>query len=135
MARRRRPAWEPVPPGEIQDLARRLRGRRQRRLFLRAGAALLGSLTAGGLLAWWLGGKSATPPARPGVPGDFYYGGIACSEVKAWADAYGQGALDAGTRGKIADHLRQCASCATFYKAKGHAARTPRPGEPDVRHL
>jgi hypothetical protein len=136
MGRRRRPQWEPVPEGEIWSLSKRLRGRRQRRLFLRAGGALLGTLATGGLLVWWLRGPSAVPAPSPGPrpPADFFYGGIACSEVRAKAEAYGTGTLDAGIRSKIIEHLAKCPPCAAFYKAKGYAARTPHPGEPDSRH-
>lgn len=124
MARRGRAQWEPCHPGEFSRLAKKLRHRRQRRLFLGAAGALAVTAAAGGVLALWFGRGAAHRPG-PGKPGEFFYAGISCTDVKAQADAYGKGEVTPTARDQIRKHLEQCVSCTNFYKAKGFAANTP----------
>lgn len=42
---------------------------------------------------------------------DYYYGGIACSEVVPLLDDLAIGQVDADTRARIEEHLQLCAKC------------------------
>lgn len=117
MARQLPADWEPCPPGEIAKLAKRLDGRHRRRVVLRAAAAA--ALTAaGGALVFWLGGDLFHDPG-PVAPGDFTYGGVSCTKVKAEADAYGRGEVAASLRRRIDEHLARCGLCRSAYQARG----------------
>lgn len=121
MAGKRRAGWRPCPPGEWTHLAQDLRQRRQRRRFLRGAAGLAAAAASGGVLVWWMAERASPTPS----PGDPSYAGIACSQVKARAEAYAQGSLGAAEREQIRQHLSLCASCKAFYAARGAAARRP----------
>ena len=58
-------------------VARKLRGRKQRRVFLRTIVAAGTAVATGGGLAWWL-----QPPAEPS------FGGLTCSDIHQLAPAY-----------------------------------------------
>lgn len=44
-------------------------------------------------------------------PQEYYFGGIACSEVRAHLDGFATGGLPASLRDRIDAHLRQCPAC------------------------
>lgn len=100
--------WQPCPPGKFQVLARRLRGRRQRRVFLRGAAAGTAALAAG--LVWWFGPRRAAEPT---------YGGLTCAEVRRLAAAYRQGRLGRDLREQVGRHLAECPRCRTDLGAGG----------------
>jgi hypothetical protein len=110
------PRRMPCPPGTFQSLAEKLRKRRRRRAFLWNALATVGTaIVAGEGLMLWLAFRE---PGQQG-PSEYYYGGIACSEVQKLADAYAKGELDAPTREKIRQHVAQCLRCGSLFRSMG----------------
>jgi hypothetical protein len=110
------PRRMPCPPGTFQRLAEKLRKRRRRRDFLWTALAATGTaVVAGEGLMIWL---ALREPGQQG-PSEYYYGGIACSEVQKMAGAYAKGELDAPTREKIRRHVAQCSRCGSLFRSMG----------------
>jgi hypothetical protein len=104
------PLWVPCPQGEFQKLSRRLRARRHRRDFLRASTAVTAVLAAGAG-AWLLFGPAEDEPV------DYYYGEIACSEVRSHALAFVRGTLPEDLKQRITAHLSYCIACRNYIEA------------------
>lgn len=110
MVRPARDEWVPCPPGELDRLANKLRGRRQRRVFLRTAGVVATIAAAGGGLSLWL---------VPGISGERSFGGLTCTEVQQLAEAYGKGKLDESLRAQVRLHVSQCPQCGPHFKAMG----------------
>ena len=100
--------WERCPPGDLARLLKKLRHRRQRRIFLQTAAATL-VVATGGASLWFALGPSGDP--RPG--------GLACEEVEKLTPAYAKGQLDPATREKVRRHVAVCPRCGPMFKAMG----------------
>ena len=103
--------WGACPQGELSRLGARLRGRRRRRIAVRAGGALAVLLTCLGL--WTLNAR----------PRENTFAGITCTRVMELAMAYGEGTLDPDIRTRVRSHVEQCPRCHERFKAMGLIAR------------
>jgi hypothetical protein len=92
-------------------LARKLRRRRQRRVFLGWGLALAGAAVATGVGIW--AGK------RWRTPDEYDFGHISCADVQKLAQAYGQGKLDGPVRERVRRHVAQCPKCGPLFQSMG----------------
>ena len=112
-----RPAdeWAPAPPGKVAALARKVRGRRQRRVFVRSAAATTAALVAsGGLWLWRSGG--------PGRGGDL--GGLTCAEAQRLAPAFVKGELVDPLRERVRRHAIACPVCRPLFEQLGYTFTT-----------
>lgn len=82
----------------------------QRRRTLRTAAPVI-AMVGVVLLASWYSWPTAAPQFKPGVDVDYCYGDIACHEVVHRLGDLATGNVDATTRSKMEEHLRQCAKC------------------------
>ena len=104
--------WQPASGGEVVRLTRRLRGRRSRRQFLKAGSGIVGGLLA--VAGGWL----AVRPATREGEGDF--GGINCSVAMARADAIINGRkLPEAEMTQVREHLTLCPNCKPKFERLG----------------
>ncbi|VTT99540.1 unnamed protein product [Gemmataceae bacterium] len=101
------PEWEPCAPGEVARLGKKLRGRKTRRVFLRAAVAAASAVVTGGGV-WLAFGH------RRG--GEYDYGGIVCSEVVRQGADYMAGKVPEPTRSQIAEHVARCPRCGPLFK-------------------
>src|SRR5262249_17789909 len=105
------PFWAPCPSGEFERLGKRLRQRRHRRVFLRATVGALAVAAVGGLALslgpdlWLLTGLGGPE-----------FADLTCSEVRALADAYAKGKLNARTSEMFRRHLARCSVCRELLK-------------------
>ena len=102
------PQWEPCAPGEVARLGKKLRGRKTRRVFLRASVTTAASLLAAGGGLWLAFGRREN--------GEYDYGGIACSEVVRQGKDYMAGTVPEPTRSQIAEHVAKCPRCGPLFK-------------------
>jgi Putative zinc-finger len=94
--------WQPVPKGTLAKYASRY----ARRSANRRWAAGIG-IAAMALLAIFV-----FNPSQPGRQlSEPNYGGITCSQVRENLSAYKSASVDASTRSRIDEHLRQCPIC------------------------
>ena len=101
--------WEVCPPGEIGQLGKRLRRRRDRRFLLRSTAAMAASvLLAGSGAGIYLAGWRDPEPER--------LGGITCAEFQNMAPDFLKGRLDAAKSQRCQQHLSRCPLCKPFYE-------------------
>ena len=100
--------WSPLPPGEVARLGQKLRGRKTRRVFLRAAVATAASFLATGGGAWLLLGRRGHDES--------HYGGIACSEVVSQGKDYLEGKVPEPTQSQITEHVAQCPWCGPLFK-------------------
>jgi hypothetical protein len=101
--------WDDAPPDAVARLGRKLRKRRQRRVFLGAATAAVAVLAAGGGVGlWWLTGRRR----------EFDFGDITCSEVMRLAEAYRAGRLDAPLRERVERHIALCPMCRPLFEPK-----------------
>jgi hypothetical protein len=103
--------WGACPQGELSRLGARLRGRRRRRIAVRAGGALAVLLTCVGL--WTLIAR----------PRDNTFAGITCTRVTELAIAYGERTLEPDLRTQVSSHVEQCPRCHKRFKAMRLIAR------------
>lgn len=106
--------WQPAGGGEVVRLARRLKGRKTRRQFLKVGGGVVGGLlaVAGG---WW-----AIRSATQGQEYDF--GGITCREAMARADAMTKGKTLSDTEMmQLKQHVMLCPNCKPRFERMGGA--------------
>ncbi len=100
--------WSPLPEGEVARLGKKLRGRKSRRVFLRATVATAASVVATGGTAWLLLGRRGD--------GQYDYGGIACSEVVRQGKDYMEGKVPEPTKSQIAEHVAHCPRCGPLFE-------------------
>ncbi len=99
-------SWGPSAPGEIEQLARRLRARKRRRNFLRlAGGAAVAVVAAGGL---W----GALMPRDD-------LAGLSCAQVHDMAGPYGRDELSPEMRDRVRRHVRHCPRCGPLFRSLG----------------
>lgn len=93
------PAWEPTPPGQLDQLSRELRGARQKRRTRRfaVGAALF-------LVVLFAVDQTLLSKAPLG-----------CDATRSHAEAYASDSLDARTKERVDNHLATCPECRRFY--------------------
>ncbi|HQU47266.1 MAG TPA: zf-HC2 domain-containing protein [Pirellulales bacterium] len=95
--------WQPCPPGLLGGMVQKARRRRRHEVLNRGlAAALLVVLTV------WGGVFVAS---RHQGQGEFDFGGITCSRVRALMPEYMAGKLDVPTSESIRQHLAQCPDC------------------------
>ena len=110
------PRRTPCPPGAFQSLAEKLRKRRQRRLFLRNALAVASTaVVAGGGLSLWLELRGSGQQG----PGEYQFGGLACSEVQKLAGDYAKGKLAPPMRERVRQHVAQCPRCRQMFRSMG----------------
>ncbi len=116
--------WEPCPPGELQQLAVRLRTER-RRIAVRRGARFAAAATLILLAAYatFLGTRRA--------PNDYLHGGLYCSQVRPLLPDYAAGKLDPEMARKLKGHLDECPPCRKFLSQLPRQVAV-RPGGPAV---
>ncbi len=102
------PEWEPCAPGDVARLGKKLRGRKTRRVFLRATVATAASVLAAGGGVWLAFGRRRA--------GEYDYGGIVCSEVVRLGPDYMAGKVPEPTRSQIAEHVAKCPRCGPLFK-------------------
>lgn len=95
--------WEPCPPGELARIAGDLRRRRRTRIVTRVTTA------TAVLLVMAVGGAYFT--SQFWNRGDYDFGGITCTEVKADIPLMAAGKLDQETMMRIQKHLELCPKC------------------------
>ncbi len=100
--------WKSCPPGELNRLGMRLRGRRRQQQVVRSTAALAAVLLLG-LGLWTL---------RPG-PTEYHFAGISCSKVQDLAMAYANQDLETDLTDQVESHVEQCPHCQERFKAMG----------------
>jgi len=104
--------WQPTSGGEVVRLTRRLKGRKSRRQFLKAGGGVVGGLLAlaGG---WWLF-RLATSKR------EYDFGGIKCREAMARADAMMKGnKLPEAEMMQVKEHVMLCPNCKPKFEQMG----------------
>ena len=100
--------WSPLPAGEVALLGKKLRGRKSRRVFLRATVATAASVLATGGGVWLLLGRRGD--------GQYEYGGIVCSEVVRQGKDYMEGKVPEPTKSQITEHVARCPRCGPLFE-------------------
>lgn len=120
-------SWQPCPPGELNRVAVRLRGRRWNRMLAQAvtACAVLFVVVGGAYLQF--GPRKPVPAADPNPsagPEGFNYGGITCAEMHRVAPALKAGTLDDATLARFRKHVELCPHCKSFGKLLPDAPQT-----------
>ena len=121
--------WQPASGGEVVRLTRRLKGRKSRRQFLKAGGGIVGGLLA--VAGGWLVVRSATRER------EYDFGGITCSEAMTRADAMMKGKkLPEAEMMQVKQHVTLCPNCKSKFEQMGGmkmlARAVPTCRRPDV---
>jgi hypothetical protein len=123
--------WTQCEQGALRGAVRQASRRQRWRRLAPAGAAIgvvLVLFAALSMPGFW---RQADPPFTPPTNVEYYYGGIACSEVVGQRQEYAKGDLDASLRARIDEHLSACPKCRRVYEDRvGTTAgrRMPDPG-------
>ena len=121
--------WQPASGGEVVRLTRRMKGRKSRRQFLKAGGGIVGGLLA--IAGGWSAVRSATRER------EYDFGGITCSVAMARADAMmkGEKLPDAEVM-QVKEHVMLCPNCKPRFEKMGGmkmlAQTVPACRRPDV---
>ena len=102
------PEWDSCPAGTLSALSGKLKGRNQRRRFLKFAGALSLAVLGGGV-AVGLGLYFRRMPHD--AVQDFNFGGITCTEVDQQAQAFALGQVQEPLLGKMRIHIAQCPKC------------------------
>ncbi len=104
--------WQPAAGGEVVRLTRRMKGRKSRRQFLKAGGGVVGGLLA--VAGGWFAVHSATRER------EYDFGGITCSVAMARAEAMmnGQKLPDAEMM-QVKEHVMLCPNCKPRFEKMG----------------
>lgn len=121
--------WLPTGGGEVARLSRRLKARKTRRQFLKAGGGVVGGLLA--VAGGWLAVRTATRER------EYDFGGITCSEAMARADAMMKGRKLPDTEMmQVKEHVTLCPNCKLKFERMGgmkmFAQAVPACRRPDV---
>ena len=104
--------WQPAGGGEVVRLTRRLKGRKSRRQFLKAGGGIVGGLLA--IAGGWSAVRSATRER------EYDFGGITCSVAMARADAMMKGKkLPDAEMMQVKEHVMLCPACKPRFEKMG----------------
>jgi len=95
--------WEACPPGTLQAYARTAKAKRQRRNVVRATGAVAAIVCMIGLTLWSVGRFSGEH--------QYYFGGIACRDVRSNLEAFASGTLPEEMADRIETHLAECPAC------------------------
>lgn len=99
-------SWTPCAPGELQSFGQRAKAHSRLRGITRAAGAAVILLCVGGVTVWSV--------SRLTGDREYYFGGIACHEVRANLEAYAMGTLSDELVERIDAHLRECLACQEF---------------------
>lgn len=121
--------WKVCPAGTLETAVRKASRRARLRRYL-PGAAVVVAVVVGLSLIWLSRGSSDLPALPSNV--DYYYGGIACSDVVLREQDYVAGILDAETRSRIDEHLRDCPKCRQVYKSRANSVSRTASQSPSV---
>ncbi len=104
--------WLPASGGEVVRLTRRLKGRKSRRQFLKAGGGVVGGLLA--VAGGWFAVRSATRER------EYEFGGISCSVAMTRAGAMmnGQKLPDTEVM-QVKEHMMLCPNCKPRFEKMG----------------
>ena len=104
--------WQPASGGEVVRLTRRMKGRKSRRQFLKAGSSVVGGLLA--VAGGWVAVRSATRER------EYDFGGITCSAAMARADAMMKGKnLPEAETMQVKQHVMVCPNCKPKFEQMG----------------
>jgi len=104
--------WQPASGGEVVRLTRRLKGRKSRRQFLKAGGGIVGGLLA--VAGGWFAVRSATREQ------EYDFGGITCSVAMTRTDAMMKGKmLPEGEMMQVKEHVKLCPNCRPKFEKMG----------------
>jgi len=104
--------WQPATGGEVVRLTRRMKGRKNRRQFLKAGGGVVGGLLA--VAGGWLVVRSATRER------EYDFGGITCSVAMGRADAMTKGKmLPEAEMMQVREHVMLCPNCKPKFEKMG----------------
>ena len=95
--------WEPCPEGELLRLSRQLKGKQNRRQFLR-GAVVIGGIASVGLGTW-----AVLSSGR-----EHHYADVSCGEVMRLAKVYKT--LTKQKQEQLLAHVKQCKHCKPTYQ-------------------
>ena len=95
--------WKPCPPGELSRIASGLRRRRRIRIVTR--------VTTVAALLLVMAGAGVSFMSTIWNQGDYNFGGIACTAVRADMPQMMAGTLDQETMMRIQKHLELCPNC------------------------
>lgn len=96
-------SWPTCPAGALQAVGQRARARRRLHGVMRAAGAAAVVLCLAGLTVWSVGRSSGGR--------EYYFGGIACHDVRAHLAAFARGTLSDELAERIATHLKECPAC------------------------
>ena len=104
--------WQPASSGEVVRLTRRMKGRKSRRQFLKAGSSVVGGLLA--VAGGWVAVRSATRER------EYDFGGIICSVAMARVDAMMKGKnLPEAETMQVKQHVMVCPNCKPKFEQMG----------------
>lgn len=104
--------WQPAREGEVVRLTRRMKGRKNRRQFLKASGGVVGGILA--VAGGWLALRSATRER------EYDFGGITCSMAMARADAMMKGRkLPETEMMQVKEHMMVCPNCKPRFEQMG----------------
>lgn len=103
--------WKSCDSGFLVGISERAKVSRRRQSALRASVAAMVVLFAVGLGVWSTGRWSS--------PKEYYFGGIACHEVREHMPAMTAGTLPEELRTRIETHLRECPVCREMMQKMG----------------
>jgi len=98
-----RETWDSCPAGTLQSYAQKAKARHQFRAITRTTGAVAAIICVVGLSIWTAGRFSAEH--------EYYFGGIACGDVRANLEAYATDTLPEETADQIRIHLQECPAC------------------------
>lgn len=107
--------WQPCPPGELGELAGRLRTRRRNSKISRlATVSALLLLAAGGIYLLMGPGRNLNLPGQALENGEFNFGGITCTELHRALPGLKARTLDDATLARVREHVEKCPHCKSF---------------------
>lgn len=107
--------WQPCPPGELGELAGRLRTRRRNSRIARlATVSALLLLAAGAIYLQIEPGRTLNLPGHALENGEFNFGGITCTELHRALPGLKAHTLDDATLARVREHVEKCPHCKSF---------------------
>lgn len=106
--------WQACPPGELGELAGRLRTRRRNSKIARLATVSALLLAAGGLYLQMGPGRNLNLPGHALENGEFNFGGITCTELHRALPGLKAHTLDEATLARVREHVDKCPHCKSF---------------------